>query len=1121
MKKSHVRVWEEDVVIPTYGIGEPDKNPMFLEKRVYQGSSGKVYPHPVIDRIDDEKQDQSYHLVFLENDYLHIAIMPELGGRIYRALDKTNGYDFVYYNHVIKPALVGLTGPWISGGIEFNWPQHHRPNTFGPVEHTIMQQDDGSATVWVSEIDRMYGTKMTAGFTLYPGKAYVEIQVQLYNRTPQAQTFLWWANPAVAVNEQTQSIFPPDVHAVFDHGKRDVSSFPIATGTYYKVDYSAGVDISRYKNIPVPTSYMAYHSDYDFVGGYDYGAQAGILHIANHHISPGKKQWTWGNGDFGQAWDRNLTDSDGPYIELMTGVYTDNQPDFSWLQPYEEKAFKQYFMPYKQIGVVKNASIDAALHLSVDESTRSVTLQVYATTEFPAASITLKGKQHSYLDEVATLSPTRIFTRTLPLEAEEQEYALSATVTAADGHILTAYAPERPTTEIPAAARPLSEPAMLKSNEALYLAGLHLEQYRHATFEPEHYYLEGLKRDSSDIRINIAYGVLLLRRGVFKEAETHFRAAIASQTRHNPNPYDSEAYYQLGLALQLQGELDAAFAAFYKASWSAAWQALSYFALAQIASTRQEYQEALTLVERALILNTHNYKARALQAALLRRSGCLQAAREVVDATLKLDITDFGARNELYLITLAQGEIEQAETVKAELARFMRNDVHTTIALASDYISCGLHEEGSAVLQRLLPSAATGDTAAGQTVYPMLYYYLGYCARQAGHAELAQGYEQAGSNAQADYCFPNSLYDLLVLESASAHNPTDAMAHYYLGNLLYDKKRSVEAIQHWETARDLLPLSHPASAIIRRNLALAYYNKAGKPELALSALEAAFACNNQDARVLFELDQLYKKLNYAPAQRRATLEQYQALVAKRDDLFIEYLEILNTLGQYEHVIQLIAGRIFHPWEGGEGKVVRQYITAHVELGKVLLAAGRYQEAIAALEPAHTYPDNLGEGKLQGAQENNINYYLGCAYAETGQTELADDYFQLAAQGLSEPTSAMFYNDQPPDMIFYQGLAWLKRNNSAEANQRFHTLISYGESHLAEQVKINYFAVSLPDFAVFEDNLQRRNELHCSYMIGLGKLGLQEKKQARSHFEHVLQLDPSHQGATIHLKMCAE
>lgn len=252
-----VKIWEEQIVLPTYEIGEADKNPMFLEGRVYQGSSGKVYPYPTIESVSDVKTDKEYRAVWLENEYLKVMILPELGGRIQRAYDKTNDYDFVYYNHVIKPALVGLCGPWISGGIEFNWPQHHRPTTYSPVDYLLIKNPDGSRTCRVSDVDQMYGTRGEASFTLYPGRAYIEIRGQLYNPTPLPQTFLWWANPAVPVNENTQSIFPPDVHAVMDHGKRDVSRFPIATGEYYKHDYSAGVDISRYKNIPVPTSYMA------------------------------------------------------------------------------------------------------------------------------------------------------------------------------------------------------------------------------------------------------------------------------------------------------------------------------------------------------------------------------------------------------------------------------------------------------------------------------------------------------------------------------------------------------------------------------------------------------------------------------------------------------------------------------------------------------------------------------------------------------------------------------------------------------------------------------------------------------------------------------------------------
>ncbi|OLS42190.1 DUF5107 domain-containing protein [Bacillus sp. MRMR6] len=1108
--KQIVQVWEETRDIPTYGTGEPDKNPMFLEKRVYQGSTGKVYPYPVIDKIFDDKKLQSYQLIIIENEYLHIEVMPELGGRIYRALDKTNNYDFVYYNRVIKPALVGLAGPWISGGIEFNWPQHHRPNTFGPVENTITENEDGSATVWVSEIDRMYGTKVTTGFTLYPGKAYLEVKSQVYNRTPFPQTFLWWANPAVAVNEHTQSVFPPDVHAVFDHGKRDVSKFPIATGTYYKMDYSEGVDISRYKNIPVPTSYMAYKSDYNFVGGYDHGVKAGLLHVANHHISPGKKQWTWGNGDFGQAWDRHLTDEDGPYIELMTGVFTDNQPDFTWLQPYEEKSFTQYFMPYKNIGVVKNASIEAAVNLELNAATSEASVFVYGTSSLKDVTIELTGKKGRYLQETVILSPEKTYQSVIKLDVEEREHDICVCVTDQNGVILISYQPqEKKIEEMPEAAKPLPNPVELKTTEELYLAGLHLEQYRHATFEPEDYYEEGLKRDPKDIRINVAYGTLLLRRGLFAESEQYFQTAIRSLTWRNPNPYDSEAYYQLGLSLKLQGKQKEAYSAFYKSTWSAAWKDSGFFSLAQIAAENGAWKEALELIEASLNRNHRNLKGRHLKTVILRKSGRLAEAKRFAEETVKLDIADFSAYNELYLLAIKEGQLDRANRILEELIKLMRDDELNYLQLAADYEECGLYEEAIEVLKRVVQRSV-------KSVYPMIYYALAYLSSKINDNNQAEAYLNAGGAASSDYCFPNILFEYRILNAAIKMNPMDNKAKYYLGNLLYDKKRYNEAIKLWEESRAL----NPELSTVHRNLALAYYNHLHQPQEALVSLKTAFSCNNSDARVLFELDQLYKKLGYEPEKRLTFLHDNFQLVESRDDLFIELVTLLNTMGQCKAAIKLLENRNFHPWEGGEGKVTGQYVTAYTELGKYYLAEQKILDAIHALNKALVFPHNLGEGKLYGAQENNIYYYLGCAYEELGEKETAREYFTFASKGLEEPASAMYYNDQPPDMIFYQGLSWLKLQNEKEAKRRFNKLIDYGEQHLFDQPNIDYFAVSLPHFLVFDDNLLVRNEIHCRYMIALGMIGLKEFESASEQLKRVLALDPSHQGAMIHQAFCS-
>ena len=232
-----MKAWTEPVSIPTFAPLAPDRNPMFIEKRVYQGSSGRIYPLPFCDRIADAPHDRAWTAVHLENEFIRVMILPELGGRIHVARDKTNNYDFVYRQDVIKPALVGLAGPWISGGIEFNWPQHHRPSTFMPVDFAIENEPDGGCIVWLSEHEPMNRMKGMHGVRLRPGSAVLELKVRLYNRTPLVQTFLWWANVATAVHEQYQSFFPTDVGYVADHAKRAISAFPLCQGSYYGVDY--------------------------------------------------------------------------------------------------------------------------------------------------------------------------------------------------------------------------------------------------------------------------------------------------------------------------------------------------------------------------------------------------------------------------------------------------------------------------------------------------------------------------------------------------------------------------------------------------------------------------------------------------------------------------------------------------------------------------------------------------------------------------------------------------------------------------------------------------------------------------------------------------------------------
>ena len=1076
-----VKAWKESVIIPTYEIGAAEKNPIFLERRVYQGSSGVVYPYPVVEKISDEPVPHEWQAVYIENEYIRVMILPELGGRVQMAYDKVRKRHFVYYNHVIKPALVGLTGPWISGGIEFNWPQHHRPSTYLAVDSTISENADGSVTVWVSERERMFHQKGMAGFTLRPGCAYLEIRGQLYNPTDVPQTFLWWANPAVEVNEAYQSVFPQDVNAVFDHGKRAVSSFPIATGTYYKMDYSAGVDISNYRNIYVPTSYMAVNSRYDFEGGYENDTQAGMLHVASRHFSPGKKQWTWGNGDFGRAWDRSLTDDvrDGrevnaqlglegsvregfrPYIELMAGVYTENQPDFTWLMPYEEKRFVQYFMPYRELGVVKNATRDLMVNVEATDVRLFATSRQHVHLVLTAGGTTVYDQWHDVCPEdvlrITTSRPADSLTISKQLYGYERP-------------VLTWQAPGDDIRPIPDAAEAALLPAEIKTCEQLFLTGQHIEQYRHATYCATDYYEEALRRDPDDVRCLNAMGLWYIRRGRFARAEEYLRRAVRLITRRNPNPYESEPLYNLALALKYQGRMDEAYDLFWKATWSKAWADAGYFEAAKISVAQGRLDDALDELDRCLVYGAHNQKALALKASVLRLMGRDEEMRTLCREALATDLFNYGCLWEL-------GE-------RDTIVRLMHGDAHNYDHLALDYANAGLHSEARDVWELAIEQGA---------VTPMTYYYLGR-------------YDEA-EKASPAYCFPNSLDALLALEAAKKANPTGARAYYYLGCLYYDKRQYDLAADNWEQAARL-DASFPT---VHRNLALYYFNKLHDAQRALAAMERAFELDTTDSRIFMELDQLYKRLGQAHKLRLERFEAHLDLVAQRDDLLLEQITLLNLNGRYAEAMKLTDSHQFHAWEGGEGKVPAQYQLSRTEQAKIALADGDAETAIRLLQECLTYPHHLGEGKLYGAQENDFYYLLGLAYDMKGDADEARRCWEEAVKGPQEPAAAMYYNDAKPEKIFYQGLALQKLGRRDEANGRFYRLLNYGKQHLFDHVVMDYFAVSLPDLQIWDGDLNLSNQIHCKFMLALGYYGLGDSERARRYLDEVAALDINHLG----------
>ncbi|HEY3329095.1 MAG TPA: DUF5107 domain-containing protein [Capsulimonadaceae bacterium] len=1069
-----VTVIREAISMPTYEPMPPDRNPMFLEQRVYQGSSGRVYPLPYYDRIEECPTDKLWDSVRVENEYISVVILPELGGRIHVGRDRTNGYDFFYNQKVIKPALVGLAGPWISGGVEFNWPQHHRPATYMPVDVAIEEHEDGSVTAWFSDHDPMTRMKGMHGVCIHPGKSYLELKVRLYNRTLFTQTFLWWANLGVRVHDDYQSFFPPDVHFVADHAKRAVSEFPVCRGYYYGVDYSPGTRLDWFKNIPVPTSYMAVGSVHDFVGGYDDRSRAGLVHVANHHISPGKKQWTWGDSEFGHRWYRHLTDNDGPYIELMAGVYTDNQPDFSFLSPGETKSFSQYWYPFQEIGPLISATIDAAISLTGDGPVAHVGVVTTAVEDDVITRVTLNGRVVS--ETRGNIAPDKPLLFDLDLVDAADRDKLAIDVVTSYGRTLVCHQPPAPASqaEAPEPATEPPRPEDVTSNDELYLIGLHLDQYRHATRDPELYWLEALGRDEGDYRCNNALGSRCLRRGEFDAAVGYFRKSITRLTSRNPNPADGEPYYNLGLALRFSGEDHQAYSAFYKATWNAAWAGPAYHALAEIDGTRAEWTKALEHIDRSLRANTENNRARNLRASILRKLGRNDEANAQIAAILAVDPLDWWARFQ------ATGALECS--------------TQTRLDVALDCVAAGLLDSATAILSDIgIPETGTG---------PIVKYLLADIASRRGDAEAAKRYRDDARQCPKDYCFPSRLEEMTLLQRSLAADPHDARAMFYLGNLLYDKRRRSEAIALWQQSVAI----DSTNSIAWRNLGIGLFNVNGDADGALDAYRAARNAAPDDARVLFEQDQLMKRTGVTPSVRLAELEKARDLVKGRDDLTIELCALCNQLGHSARALDILASRTFQPWEGGEGTVLAQYSRAHVNLGRESMASGDVPRAIEHLLAALSPPENLGESVHPLANRSDIYYWLGEAQSAAGNLSKAKESWQTASEfkGDFQDMAVLNYSE----MTYYQALALQRLGHQRDASSMFEGLRAYAQKLALEPGRIDYFATSLPTMLLFVDDLDKRQAIRATLLEALAELGLGNAQAAQSLLGKVLDLDPN-------------
>ena len=1043
-----VKLTRKPMTIPTYEPKEPNTLPFFLENKPYQGATGRLYPLSFTDRLTNTPINKEYDSITLENEYIKTILLPELGGKIHGAVDKSTGYEFIYQNTVIKPALVGLAGPWVSGGVEFNWAQHHRPTTFMPLDAKVIENPDGSKTCVMGEsepFNRMHGE---VAITVYPDSSVIEATATVCNRTDHPLPFMWWNNLAVRVHKQYKAVFPLDVEWGNDHDRRAVISFPVMKGVYHTArpfDYGDGTDVTWYSNVKLPTSVMVSRgqSDMDFLAGYDFSADEGTVTVSDHHYSVGKKMWTWGDGDFGHAWCANLTDNGDRYIELMTGVFTDNQPDFTYIMPGETKKFSQVWYPARGIGEVKNASRDGAVSLEVEGN--KIKFGAVATMAHKNASLRLFYNGKVVAEKTGAMTPKDFWL----IEAEVDSPVLTGfRVEFSAGKPIVSYQPTEKGQKKPPMARQIPpRPKDVERLEDLVLHAAHLMQYKHHTYKAEDYLAEALRRDPDDLRANHLMGLILTERADYDKAAVYLEKAVERLKFRNDNPFDTQPIYDLARLEKLRGNTERAYQLFYDASWQYPLRSASFYEIAKIDSANGEREKAIEELKLCLETNAKHLGA-------LTMLGYLDDEK-YLDSALGMAPLDATIR---FAKWLKGGEA---------VGEYILNRPEDVLDAALDFESFGLVSEAVRILESCKKPSQ------------LIFCHLTrLCGRELAYCDLT-------------FCHPNRLTDIPALQGG------DWRSEYLLGCLYYDRMNFEKAHEAWEKSDKL-----HSYAPTKRNLAQCMFDHFDDPKAARSYLEAALALavNENDpgaARINFELLQLYKNTNVSVDERIKLLEEHIDLTVQRDDCYLEYIILLTMVGKYDLAKELLGKKRFNIYEGGEGKLTRHHGWLYVLMGIRAEKAGDTDSALGFYKNALIYPENYGEGRHYSAQEANIFYFTGLLERKLGNEKAALEAFRKGAE-------------QPPqesEMTIFAALCMKELGENERAEKVLYGMIDSGE-RLCENADLRgYFGVGSPVPAPYEQDQVRGHKIDGLLLIALGKKGLCDEEGARAALCELERIEP--------------
>jgi predicted Zn-dependent protease len=1072
-----VRVYEGQETIPTYKRGTDETSPIFYTGRSVQGAAGHMYPYPAQTNLGDKLTPETYDMVYLENEYLKVTILPAFGGRLFSTIDKTNGHELFHRNSTVKPDLIGTLGAWVSGGIEWCFPHHHRTTTLLPVDYITVRNDDGSATVWIGETERDLGLRGVIGITLYPGRSYVEAKYYLNNSKDVTKNFLFWANVAITANENFRTFWPPSQEIGVYHHNTSFAHWPVSHETYIGVDYTSGVDLTWWKNHPDPMSFFFWQGKEGFIGGYDYAQKAGTVHVGNPYDNKTSKLWQFGPGLLGQNARRKLTDDGKAYVELMTGTYSNNQPDYSWFAPHSAKEAVNYWYPIRDIEIAKNANLDASVTLQMRDA-KTVFYGFNTTAPRKNVKVILKYGDETLVDKTVDIDPATPFTETWKGKKELDEYQLYIELQDNAGKTLISYAPYR--LQHPELPKPQEEPKLpreIESVEDLYLTGRFVEQFSRPGVNPDDYYLEALRKSPDDYRVNIAMGIRRLNQWKYAEAEQYLqRAADKLQVKYF-QPKEGELFYYMAMAQKGQGKSEDAYANFFQSSWYYEWFSPAYYQLARMESNRGDYGKALDFVGKAYSTNNYDGNITVLYSALLRKQGKKEEALALVGKLLEKDPLNFSA--------IYEKELLQGGASMAKWHGNMQDVDNNYIDIALIYMNAGLFDEAI----RLLSSLQSPKN-------PLVYYYLAWLYESSDQPSKATDMLAAAGRLSLDYCFPFREESEKVLTFAVGKDPGNAAACYLLGNLLYDR-RPDDASEAWRKAveiKDDFPM-------VWRNLAFGAFHHKKDIKEAVGHIRKAIATDGNHPRWYAELANYYDVSSFDFKECLALMEKNIEMVRQDVTAPQSLVRLYNLNGEYDKAIELLKTHHFRTWEGGRD-IYYHYVDAHT-LKALELMDSNLKAAIGELHAAMLYPENLEVGKPLNDERNAMMYYfLGQAYDKLGQKKKAREAYTKSTEAKN--------TQQWPDLAYYQAKSYEKLGQPEKATSLFEGLIATGKSILERGVAASGIGV---EEAAAQQNKYRSD---ACYLQALGNKGLGKEDEANGLFRKAIDDYKNHLWAKYYL-----